>query len=112
MKELLSDPVSIALIAVFGTTLGPVCEELVFRGFLQPLLVRSLGAVAGIFATAVPFGLLHLQQYGFSWRHGLLITCAGAAFGWMRHTTGSTRASTLMHAAYNGLFFLVLLTQR
>jgi len=112
MKEMLSDPVSIALVGIFGTTLGPLCEELVFRGFLQPLLVRSFGVAAGIAGAAVPFGLLHLQQYGFSWRHALLITCAGAAFGWMRHVTNSTRASTLMHASYNGLFFLALFMQR
>jgi uncharacterized protein len=112
MKEMLSDPVSMVLVGIFGTTLGPLCEELVFRGFLQPLLVRSFGVAAGIVGAAVPFGLLHLQQYGFSWRHALLITCAGAAFGWMRQVTNSTRASTLMHASYNGLFFLALFAQR
>ena len=112
MKELLSDRTSMLLIALFGTTLGPLCEELAFRGFLQPLLVRSLGAVAGILVCAVPFGLLHLQQYGNSWRHALLITGAGAAFGWMRHATGSTRAATIMHASYNALFFFALFAQR
>src|ERR1035438_3854420 len=43
MKALLSDPTSVVMIAVIGTTLAPVCEEIVFRGFLQPLLVCSLG---------------------------------------------------------------------
>jgi membrane protease YdiL (CAAX protease family) len=106
MKDLLlSDRTSMLLMAVFATTLGPVCEELAFRGFLQPLLVRSLGSVAGILLAAVPFGLLHLQQYGWSWRHVLLITLAGVAFGWMRQISGSTKASAVMHAAYNFLFF-------
>jgi membrane protease YdiL (CAAX protease family) len=112
MKELLSDKTSMVLIAVFGTTLGPLCEEIVFRGFLQPLLVRSLGAVPGILMAAIPFGLLHLQQYGNSWRHVLLITLAGAAFGWMRHSTGSTKAAVIMHAAYNGVFFVLLALQQ
>jgi membrane protease YdiL (CAAX protease family) len=112
MKQLLSDRTSVLLVAVFGITLGPLCEELAFRGFMQPLLVRSLGAAPGVILAAVPFGLLHLQQYGFSWRHGLLITAAGAGFGWMRHRSGSTRASTIMHAAYNTTFFLALLAQR
>jgi membrane protease YdiL (CAAX protease family) len=57
------------------------------------------------------FGLLHFPEYGNSWRHALLITAAGAAFGWMRHATGSTKASALMHAAYNALFFAALFTQ-
>jgi len=111
MKEMLSDPVSLAVVGLFGVTLGPMSEELLFRGFLQPLLVRSLGPMAGVAAAAVPFGLLHLQQYGYSWRHVVLITGAGVSFGWIRHITGSTRASTLMHAAYNGLFFCALLAQ-
>jgi len=112
MKELLSDKTSMVLIAVFGTTLGPLCEEIIFRGFLQPLLVRSLGAIPGVLMAAVPFGLLHLQQYGNSWRHVLLITLAGAAFGWMRHRTGSTKAAVIMHAAYTGVFFVLLAVQQ
>lgn len=111
MKDLLTSRGAMVLVAVFGTTLGPICEELVFRGFLQPLLVRTAGAAVGIFVASVPFGLLHLPQYGWSWRHALLVTFAGCAFGWMRHITGSTRASSLMHAAYNGVFFLALLSQ-
>ncbi|MFB3827488.1 MAG: lysostaphin resistance A-like protein [Bryobacteraceae bacterium] len=111
MKEFLSSRSSLVLLVVFGTTLGPLCEELAFRGFVQPLLVRSLGAAPGVILAAVPFGLLHLQQYGWSWRHGLLITAAGASFGWMRHVTGSTRASAIMHMAYNCAFFLALVAQ-
>jgi membrane protease YdiL (CAAX protease family) len=112
MKALLSDPVSVAMIAVIGTTLAPVCEEIVFRGFLQPLLVRSLGVAPGILLAAAAFGLLHLQEYGYSWRHALLISAAGAGFGWMRQRTGSTQAAAVMHAAYNGVFFLLLAAQQ
>ena len=62
----------------------------------------------GILLAAIPFGLLHFPEYGNSWRHALLISGAGVAFGWMRQVTGSTKASTLMHAAYNALFFAAL----
>jgi uncharacterized protein len=111
MKDLLKDRTSILLVAFFATTLGPACEELVFRGFAQPLLVRSLGVIPGILATAIPFGLLHLEQYSFSWRHGLLISLAGAAFGWARQRWGSTAQAALMHAAYNLTFFVAYLAQ-
>jgi membrane protease YdiL (CAAX protease family) len=109
LTELLKDPTSLVLVAIFGSIVAPVCEELLFRGFLQPLLVRSLGAVAGIVATALPFGLLHFQEYGNSWRHVLLITLSGVAFGWMRQATGSTKAAAGMHAAYNSFQFALLL---
>jgi membrane protease YdiL (CAAX protease family) len=109
LTDLLKDPTSLILIAIFGSIVAPVCEELVFRGFVQPLLVRSLGAVAGIVATALPFGLLHFYEYGKSWRHVLLISLSGAAFGWMRHATGSTKAAAGMHSSYNGFQFVLLL---
>jgi uncharacterized protein len=112
MKDLLSDRSSILLIAVFAVTLGPLCEELAFRGFLQPVLVSSFGAVAGVVLAAVAFGMLHIPEYGGSWRHGLLITVAGIGFGWMRQASGSTRAAAIMHAAYNFIFFAAMFTQK
>jgi membrane protease YdiL (CAAX protease family) len=112
MMDLLKDRTSVILMAIFGITFAPLCEELIFRGFLQPLLVRSLGTAPGILAAAIPFGLLHFSEYGNSWRHVVLISLAGAAFGWMRHATGSTRASAIMHASYNTLGFLALFAQR
>jgi hypothetical protein len=96
---------------VIGTTVGPLCEEFVFRGFVQPLFVRTLGPVVGILITAALFGSLHLAQNGFAWQSGLLIMLAGVAFGWMRHISGSTRASTLMHSAYNFTYFLAAFSQ-
>jgi membrane protease YdiL (CAAX protease family) len=109
LTELLKDPTSLILLAIFGTIIAPVCEELVFRGFLQPVLVRSLGASAGILAAAVPFGLLHFSEYGNSWRHVLLISISGVAFGWVRHVTGSTKAAAAMHSAYNAFQFVLLI---
>ena len=111
MSKLLADRTSVLLVAIFGMTVGPLCEELIFRGFLQPLLVRTFGPPLGILLAALPFGLMHLPEYGYSWRHGVLIMTAGTAFGWVRHRTASTRASTLVHAVYNGTFFLAMLTQ-
>ena len=109
LTALLRDPTSLVLLAIFGTIVAPVCEELIFRGFLQPLLVRSLGAPAGILATALPFGLLHFQEYGNSWRHVLLISLSGVAFGLMRHATGSTKAAAVMHSSYNAFQFVLLM---
>jgi membrane protease YdiL (CAAX protease family) len=108
LAELMQDRISILLVGAFGVTLGPLAEELAFRGFAQPLLVKSFGAAAGILLASLPFGVLHFAQYGNSWRHVLLITAAGSAFGWMRHWTGSTKAATLMHSAYNAFFFVSL----
>jgi len=112
MTELMRDPRSLILIAIFGVTIAPVCEELGFRGFLQPLLVRSLGPTPGILLSAAAFGLLHFHEYGNSWRHAVVISLAGVGFGTLRHFTGSTKASALMHAAYNGFLFVALFSER
>lgn len=108
-KELMSDRSSVALIGGFAVTLGPLCEELAFRGFLFPLVARSLGPLGGAFVSALPFALLHGPQYAWSWRHVLIVALAGTAFGWARYRSGSTVAATLMHAAYNGTFFALFL---
>ena len=112
ITRMMKDPASLAMMVVFGVLVAPLCEELAFRGFLQPLLVRSFGVVPGVLGAAIPFGLLHYREYGNSWRHALLISRAGAAFGWMRQSTRSTLASSLMHAAYNALFFAAYFATR
>ena len=112
MTEMMREPASLILLAIFGVTVAPVCEELAFRGFLQPLLVRTLGAAPGILIAAAGFGLLHYGEYGNSWRHVVVLTLSGAAFGLMRQLTGSTRAAALMHASYNAFLFVALFSQR
>jgi hypothetical protein len=107
--KMLSDPASIVLIGLFATTVGPLCEELSFRGFLMPLLMRRFGVWPGILIAAAPFALLHGPQYAWSWRHLILLMLAGAAFGRVRYTTGSTAAATLTHATYNLTFFSAFL---
>jgi hypothetical protein len=110
MMELMRDRLSLILVGAFAVSLGPLCEELAFRGFFLPLLARSIGAAAAVLATSAVFALLHGPQYAWSWRHLVLITAAGAAFGVVRLRTGSTSAATVMHATYNLTLFMGYLT--
>lgn len=113
LEELLRDPISIIVVGFFATTLGPLCEELIFRGFVLPLLVRSLGALGGILLTAIPFALMHGPQYHWSWQHLTLLSGVGCVFGWARYSTGSTAVPAVMHAGYNAtLFAAYLLSKR
>jgi membrane protease YdiL (CAAX protease family) len=111
MNRLLSDRPTAFVIALLGVTVAPLAEELAFRGLLQPLLIRTIGVVPGILATSILFGAMHLEQYG-AWQSVVLITLAGAGFGAMRHWTGSTRASTIMHAGYNSALFILFFAQK
>ena len=101
MEDLLSDRGSILLLGFFAVTLGPLTEELAFRGFLQPLLARTFGQIAGLLLQAVPFAIMHGAEYAWAWQQLILMFLAGSAFGWMRWKTGSTAASAFMHAGYN-----------
>lgn len=78
-----------------------LCEELFFRGALQPLLVRFFrNAHAGILATALIFSLIHFQSAGFIPRFFL-----GAILGYLAYISGSIWSAVAMHFANN--FFAV-----
>src|SRR5260370_9020801 len=74
--QFLARPSDAYLTVAFAVTLGPLMEELFFRGFLYPVIARHLGAVWGILFTAVPFGLIHYLQYR-SWGAVLIVARFG-----------------------------------
>ena len=106
---LLRRPAAVVLIAVFAVTLGPLMEELFFRGFFYPVLARRFGMSTGISVTALGFGLMHAAQYGYSWASVLLIFLVGVVLGVVRAKKDSVAAGFLVHAAYNGTIILMLL---
>jgi len=97
---------------IFGVVIAPFVEELFFRGFLLPLIARSIGAWPAIITTAILFALPHGAQLEWAWQQLLLIAIAGAAFGYARVRTGATSASFLMHASFNATQFLSFLILR
>ncbi len=106
LLKLIQGPVGLLFFGIFSVILGPVTEELAFRGFLMPLAVRSLGVAPGIFLAALPFAVLHGPEYAWTWQYVVLIGFAGVLFGLVRYYTGSTLASAAMHATYNLTFFI------
>ncbi|MCC7154588.1 MAG: CPBP family intramembrane metalloprotease [Bryobacterales bacterium] len=112
LGNVITGVLSAAITGVFAVLIGPAVEELIFRGFLLPLFVRSFGTAPGIVLAAAPFALMHGPQYEWAWQYLALLLAASVVFGWVRVKTGSTAASTLVHAGYNLVFFIVYLTQR
>ncbi len=101
--KLASSPGNLALLAIMAVVLAPLFEELFFRGFLQPLLSRSLGTVAGVLLTAVLFGSLHAPEYSWAWQYALAVILAGVAFGWLRARTNSIIPGVVMHSCFNAI---------
>ena len=105
MMDLLKDPDTLWLIGIFAGLVGPVTEEIGFRGFLFLPIERVQGPIAAILITSLIFASLHGGQYGWSWQILLLLLVAGLAFGFVRWKTGSLWPPIVMHIAYNGLQF-------
>lgn len=101
-EKLFVRPRDAYLLAVIAVTLGPLVEELFFRGFLYPVLARRWGVAWGVFLTALPFAAMHLPQYGWAWGAMLIILIVGIVCGLVRAVTKSVGASFLVHAGYNG----------
>jgi membrane protease YdiL (CAAX protease family) len=95
-------------LAIFGVTLGPLMEELFFRGMLYPALARRLGIAASIVITALLFALLHASQLGNSWSPLLIIFVVGVVLTLIRARSGSVAAATIAHATYNAALFTAI----
>jgi membrane protease YdiL (CAAX protease family) len=99
-------PLDAYLTVAFAITLGPLMEELFFRGFLYPVLARRMGVIWGIVLTALPFGLMHYLQYR-SWSAVLIIVLVGVVLTTVRAVTKSVASSFLAHIGYNGALMIL-----
>ncbi len=99
-------PMDAYLTVAFAITLGPLMEEIFFRGFLYPVIARRLGVVWGIILTALPFGLMHYAQYR-SWSAVLIIILVGVVLTTVRAVTKSVASSFLAHVGYNATLMVL-----
>lgn len=108
IEDFLRTPRDAWLLSMFGVTFAPLFEELFFRGFLYPVLVRRLGMVFAIVLTSVAFASIHAGQLLFSWGPVLGIFLVGMALTIVRALKKSVAASLLVHVAYNTTLFLFM----
>jgi hypothetical protein len=108
-EHLFDRPRDAYLLAVIAVSVGPLMEEIFFRGLMYPVLARRLGVAWGVVLTALPFGLVHLPQYGWAWGAALVIVLVGVVCGVVRAATRSVGASFLVHVGYNGSQMIIAL---
>jgi hypothetical protein len=109
--QFFATPTDAYLTVAFAVTLGPLMEELFFRGFLYPVIARRLGIFWGILLTALPFGLIHAFQYGYAWGAVLIIVLVGIVLTAIRAMTKSVASSFLAHIGYNGTLMVLAALQ-
>lgn len=97
---------SILMLMGMGILVAPLVEETIFRGFLYPVLARSLGVAGGVILTGMLFGLMHASQLWGGWGQIGLLMIVGIVFTYVRARTGTVLAPYLLHLGYNSILFL------
>jgi membrane protease YdiL (CAAX protease family) len=89
--------------------LAPAVEEMIFRGYIYPVIARSWGIASGVIVTGVLFGGLHAQQlWGGPWQIASIVV-VGIVLTLVRAKTGSVLASFVVHTSYNSFQVLLIL---
>ena len=81
---------------IYAVILGPVCEELVFRGVTMRLVRRALPFWAANLMQAVLFGIFHMN-----WIQGIYAFVLGLVLGWICEKGGSIYFSMFFHILFN-----------
>jgi len=109
IQEYFQDPHSALLLMLMSILLAPLVEETIFRGYIYPVLARSVGVGAGVVITGTLFGLLHAPQLWGGWGQILLLIGVGIIFTAARAISRTVVASYLLHVSYNSFLFIAFL---
>jgi membrane protease YdiL (CAAX protease family) len=90
---------SLVLFFIAVVIIGPVTEEIVFRGFLfRGLNASFLGLAGTLIATSIAWALMHVQYDALIIAQIFLI---GLLLGWLRWASGSTLLTITLHVLAN-----------
>jgi membrane protease YdiL (CAAX protease family) len=107
-RELVGNPVGLALFWIVLVVTAPIAEEVIFRGFLMRGWSESrLGGIGALLLTSLVFAVIHLQYNAL----GIMaVFGVGLVLGVMRWRSGSTVLTMMMHAVWNlvaGVFIVL-----
>ena len=97
-------PMDFSVISILSTAIvGPIAEELCFRGLMYTRLKSAMPAVLAALLSAAVFGAVHGAWIWFVYAFPL-----GLVMVWVFHRFRSLWASILLHIAFNLVNFLLL----
>ena len=93
---------SIVITLVLVGLLGPIAEEIFFRGFVLPGIIKRLGVGRALVISSLVFGLFHIDP-------GAIVPTfvLGLALGWVYLKTGSIWPAIFAHGLHNTVAVLV-----
>lgn len=95
-------------LGIVAVTVGPMIEELMFRGVLLSALLRRFSTATSVAVCAGLFGAVHLSGLDFQWYALPNLILLAAALCWLRLKSMSLWPAILAHGLYN-LFALLAL---
>ncbi|MFH1593706.1 MAG: type II CAAX endopeptidase family protein [Candidatus Omnitrophota bacterium] len=102
---------SVALIALSGivaAVLGPVIEEIFFRGVMYNAVKRKLGIFWAVLLTSVLFSFLHTHAMSFFLVGFIPIAILGIVLAYLYEKTGSLVPSITLHVLNNAASVLMV----
>ena len=101
------DPIVLSLLVFMAVIIAPVCEELVFRGYLYPVLKKYGGIWSAAFCSSLFFSLVHNDLAAL-----LPLFLLALLLVWLYEVTGSIWAPIAVHFCFNATTVLVQLAAR
>ena len=95
------------VISMFAILTAPFFEEILFRGFIQPVFVKQGGAFFGIMLASLIFAFSHSQYLNYDSAF-VGVFAIGIVLGYTRHLTGSIMPGIFAHLINNLLAVLGL----
>lgn len=89
-------------------SIGPLVEELLFRGALLSALLRHMGAFPAALASAALFALVHLPDLRWLWYALPNLVLLGLVLAWLRLRANSLWPSVIAHGCNNLVAMLAM----
>jgi len=96
------------MLALMVVSLGPLVEEVLFRGALLSALLRRLPVGWSVAACVLLFGVVHLPGLHFKWYALPDLMLLALALCWLRLKSGSLWPAVLAHGVNNAVAMVAL----
>ena len=96
IEQVIGQDIGLVFLLFMMAVTPAICEEIMFRGYIQRQFERSIGVVGAIVITGIIFGLYHLRL-----TQALPLALIGVYLSYLTWRTGSLWPAVIVHFANN-----------